>query len=269
MIIDLIIPPLLVGLLLALAGGPLGSFVVWGRMSYLGDTLAHASLLGVSLGLLANLSPLAGVMIMTLLVAIVLGFSQRQNVLSNDTLLGIIAHGSLALGLVIAHKLDTVNIDIMGFLFGDLLAVNYTDVLWVGAITLLVLGLVGHYWNALLNSLISAELAQAEGINVERMRMLTLILLALLVAVGMKAVGALLMTALLIIPAATARRLANTPEQMALLASVLGLLAIMSGLFSSFYWDTPTGPSIVLCACVIFLLALFKPTNLFKPKPTN
>lgn len=261
MIIDILLPPLLVGLMLAAISGPLGSFVVWGRMSYFGDTLAHASLMGMTIGLLLNIKPLFGVLFTTTAIALVLAFSQRQNKLGNDTILGIIAHGTLATGLVIASQLDDMRVDLMAFLFGDLLAVNYQDVFWVAGICILLLALLWRYWDDLLNTLVSSEIARAEGVSIHRMRMILLIMLALLVAVGMKVVGALLITAMLIIPAASARRLASTPEQMAVMASLTGLLAVVAGLMTSFLWDTPTGPGIVLCACLLFAASQLKPNK--------
>ncbi|PIE41364.1 MAG: zinc ABC transporter permease [Gammaproteobacteria bacterium] len=259
--IELILPSLLVGLMLAAISGPLGSFVVWGRMSYFGDTLAHSALLGMTLGLLTDMEPLAGVLVITLGVALLLSLSQRQKKLANDTLLGIIAHGTLATGLVIASQLSSVRIDLMAFLFGDLLSVNYQDVIWVAVICGLLGIALKVLWERLLNTLVSSEIAQAEGLAIHNIRLALLIMLALLVAVGMKVVGALLITAMMIIPAATARRLAETPEQMAVKASLAGLLAVVAGLAVSFIWDTPTGPSIVLCACLLFAASHFKPSK--------
>ncbi|MDX1692416.1 MAG: zinc ABC transporter permease subunit ZnuB [Ketobacteraceae bacterium] len=259
--IDILLPSLLVGLMLAAISGPLGCFVVWGRMSYFGDTLAHASLMGMTIGLLLSIKPLFGVLITTLAVALVLAFSQRQNKLANDTILGIIAHGTLATGLVIASQLNGIRVDLMAFLFGDLLAVNYQDVIWVAGICVVLAVLLWRCWAGLLNTLVSSEIARAEGVSIHRMRTVLLVMLALLVAIGMKVVGALLITAMLIIPAASARRLAQTPEQMAVLASVTGLLAVMAGLVTSFLWDTPTGPSIVLCACLLFAASHLKPVG--------
>ncbi|MCG8672646.1 MAG: metal ABC transporter permease [Pseudomonadales bacterium] len=251
-IIELILPSLIVGLMLAAICGPLGSFVVWGRMSYFGDTLAHSALLGMTLGVIFQIHPVIGVLAITIAVALVLSVSQQQRKLANDAMLGIIAHGTLAAGLVIASQLDTVRIDLMAFLFGDLLSVNYQDVLWVAAICIILGIALKLLWNNLLSTLVSSEIAQAEGIPIHKIRLALLIMLALLVAIGMKVVGALLITAMMIIPAASARRLAQTPEQMALMASIIGVLAVIAGLLSSFIWDTPTGPSIVLCACLLF-----------------
>lgn len=254
--IEIIAPALIIGLILTAIAGPLGSFIVWGRMSYFGDTLAHSALLGVALGLFLSIEPIAGVIIVTVGVAILLSTLQKQQAISSDALLGIVAHGTLALGLVLVSLKEGVRVDLLGLLFGDLLAVTYTDTLWVSGCALLLAIVTKLIWNPLLNILINSELARAEGLAVDRIRMIYMICLALLVAIGMKVVGALLITALLIIPPAGARKLAHTPEQMACFASLIGMISIILGMLASLQWDTPAGPSIVLSACLLFTLTL-------------
>ncbi|PCJ46388.1 MAG: hypothetical protein COA99_02915 [Moraxellaceae bacterium] len=255
--IEIIAPALIVGLILTAVAGPLGSFIVWGRMSYFGDTLAHSALLGVALGLFLSLDPIVGVIIVTVTVAILLSTLQKQTSIGSDALLGIIAHGTLALGLVLVSLKDGVRVDLLGLLFGDLLAVTFEDTLWVSGCALLLAIVTRLIWNPLLNILLNSDLARAEGIAVDKIRMLYMICLALLVAIGMKVVGALLITALLIIPPAGARKLASTPEQMAIIASIIGMSSIGLGLLASLQWDTPAGPSIVLSACLLFTITLF------------
>lgn len=256
--IEIIGPALLIGVMLAILAGPLGSFVIWGRMAYFGDTLAHSALLGVGLGVLLQLQGFMGVLLVTLSVALVLSTWQREEDLTQDTLLGVLAHGTLAGGLVLASQLHTVRLDLMGLLFGDLLASSYQDALWIGLGALLVMIVLALLWRPLLNYTINSELAKAEGVPIRRTRTALLLMLALTVAIGMKVVGALLITAMLIVPAASARRLASTPEQMAMMASVLGVLSVLGGIAASAYWDTPTGPSIVLAACFFFIMSLIR-----------
>ncbi|CBL43767.1 ABC-type Mn2+/Zn2+ transport systems, permease component [gamma proteobacterium HdN1] len=251
--IELLLPPLLVGLLLALISGPLGAFVVWGRMAYFGDTLAHSALLGVGLSLAFGFHMLVGVALVTALVAIVLTLPSSQRYFANDTLLGIMAHGTLALGLILVSLAGNARVDMMGLLFGDVLAVTWDDVRFIVAGSALVAVTLLFTWRALLSCILSAELSAAEGVPVERLRALLMVLLALTVAVGMRVVGALLITALLIIPPAAARRISSTPEQMALKASLVGVIAVSLGLGFSWYLDTPTGPSIVLAAVLLFM----------------
>jgi zinc transport system permease protein len=259
---DFFMRAVLAGVGLALVAGPLGCFVVWRRMSYFGDTMAHSALLGVALSILLSINITLGVFAVAALVAGALLLLQRQASLSTDALLGILSHSTLAVGLVLVGFLTTVRIDLMGFLFGDILAVSQTD-LWVifggGAAILTVLVLA---WRPLLAATVSSELAEAEGLRPEASRILLMILLASVIAIAMKLVGVLLITSLLIIPAATARRLSATPEWMAVIASVLGAIAVVGGLFGSRTWDTASGPSIVVMALILFGLSLTVPAQL-------
>lgn len=254
--IEILLPALLIGLLLAAVAGPLGCFVVWGRMAYFGDTLAHSALLGIGLGFLFQLDPTVGVILVTSLLALALTVLQGQRYIASDTLLGIMAHGTLALGLVLMSLMDHVRVDLLGLLFGDLLAVTFADVLWVAGLAVLIGLVLRSIWGPLLNIAVNPELAQAEGVKVGWIRLLFMLLLATTVAIGMKVVGALLITAMLIIPTAAARKLAQTPEQMALKASLIGTGAVVTGLLLSWLADTPAGPSIVLCSTVAFVLTL-------------
>jgi zinc transport system permease protein len=257
-------------LLLALAGGigiaaiagPLGAFVVWRRMAYFGDTLAHSALLGVALGFLFDINLNLAVVACCVLLALLLVSLQRQHLVATDTLLGIMAHSSLSLGLVAIALLDNVRIDLMEYLFGDLLAIAPDDLYWIYGGGVLVLLLVWRLWDQLLAITINEELAQVEGVNTLRVRLVLMLLIATVIAVAMKLVGILLITSLLIIPAAAARRLARTPEQMAVLASLLGMLAVAGGITASWFWDTPAGPSVVVAALVEFLLLYTLPPAL-------
>jgi zinc transport system permease protein len=252
---ELVLPSLLVGLMLAAITGPLGSFVGWGRMAYFGDTLAHSALLGVGLALLLEVHLLAGVVAVALMIALAMSVSFQQRSLGSDTLLGILSHGTLALGLVLISQIEGARVDMMAMLFGDLLATTPQDVIVIGLTCLAIGGLLGVFWRPLLNLVISPDLAQAEGAPVRSLRMLLMVLLALTVAIGMRVVGALLLTAMLIIPAAAARPLSPTPERMALLASLTGALSVAGGLGLSVMADTPAGPGIVLFACGLFLIS--------------
>ena len=256
---DFLLNALLAGLALALVAGPLGSFVVWRRMAYFGDTLAHAALLGVALGFLLDLSPTLAVTVGCVLLALLLVALQQRQPLASDTLLGILAHSTLSLGLVTVSLLDEVRVDLMAYLFGDLLAVGPGDLLWIVAGSALVLALLAWLWRPLLAITVHEELARVEGLPVAAIRLALMLLIAIVIAVAMKIVGVLLITSLLIIPAAAAQRHARTPEQMAGGASALGLLAVCAGLALSWYQDTPAGPSIVVSAAGLCLLSFLLP----------
>lgn len=259
--IELLLPPLLAGLAVALVSGPMGAFVVWRRMAFFGDTLAHGALLGAALGLALEVNLYLAVVAVCLGLAAALTALQHQRQLAGDTLLGIVAHTTLALG-VIAISLQTgIQVDLFAYLFGDLLAVGWNDVigLWGGAVVILVLML--WQWRALLSITVSEELAQVEGVAVQRTRLLLMLLLALLIAGAIRTVGVLLITSLLVIPAASARRLTHTPAQMALVASLLGILSVLVGLAVSWFANTPVGPSIVVAASGLFVLTLLRRTS--------
>ncbi|WP_434355916.1 zinc ABC transporter permease subunit ZnuB [Parasalinivibrio latis] len=255
---ELLIAPLLAGLSIAVAAGPLGSFVVWRRMAYFGDTLAHASLLGVALGVLLNININLALVVCCLGLALILVSLQRQQLVATDTLLGILAHSSLSLGLVAISFFDNVRVDLMAYLFGDLLAVDQNDVLMIGAGAVVMLGLLAWLWRPLLSMTINEEMARVEGVNVEAMRLILMLMIGLVIALAMKFVGALIITSLLIIPPAIARRFSTSPEQMAVNASVAGMLAVISGLWLSWNYDTPAGPSVVVSAASLFIISQLK-----------
>ncbi|MDV3251776.1 metal ABC transporter permease [Devosia sp. BK] len=248
------------GIGLAFVTGPLGCFVVWRRMAYFGDTMAHSALLGVAISILLSINMTLGVFAVAAMVAGALLLLQRQNTLSTDALLGILSHSSLAVGLVLVGFLTQVRIDLMGFLFGDILAVSMDDIIIIYAGGAAILALLALNWRPLLAATVSPELAEAEGLNPEISRILLMLLMASVIAIAMKLVGVLLITSLLIIPAATARGLSPTPEIMALVAAGLGAVSVVGGLYGSLTWDTASGPSIVVAALLIFLVSLAVPT---------
>ncbi|MFP4155262.1 MAG: zinc ABC transporter permease subunit ZnuB [Halothiobacillaceae bacterium] len=250
---------LLGGLAVVLIAGPLGCFVVWRRMAYFGATLAHAGLLGVGLGFLLSIAPMLSVALVSVATALLLVLLEKRGDLASDTLLGILAHGTLAIGLIVVSFLESARIDLFGYLFGDILALSNTDLVVIAITDLIVLGLLYLLWPTLLSITISEDMARAEGLPVERTLLLFTLLLAVTIAVAMKLVGVLLITSLLIIPAAAARRIATSPEQMAAGAVVVGMLSVGGGLALSWYFDTPSGPSIVVVALAVFLLSLLMP----------
>jgi zinc transport system permease protein len=246
---------------LALVCGPLGSFIVWRRMAYFGDAMAHSGLLGVSLGILLGLDRSLGVALVCVVLAVVLVLLQRQRRLATDTLLGILSHTALSLGLVALAFIETVRVDLVAYLFGDILAVTSQDLLWIWGGGLLVLAMLGLLWRPLLAITVHEELARVEGVPVLAVRLGFMLLIAVVIALAMKLVGILLITSLLIIPPASARRFARSPEAMAALAVLIGTAAVALGLAASLQWDTPSGPSVVVAAAVLFGLALAVPVS--------
>ena len=243
----------LAGLGVALAAAPLGCFVVWRRMAYFGDATAHAAILGVALSLALSLSVFAGATVVALLMAMTVSVLSDRGY-AMDTLLGVLAHSALAFGLVAVSFLSGIRIDLMAYLFGDLLAVSRIDlaVIWGGAA--LVVALIAWRWSALLTATLNTDLAHASGIDPRREQLVLTVSLAITVAVAIKVVGVLLIAALLIIPSAAARPLSRTPEGMAIVAAAIGGFSAVLGLRAAYVLDTPAGPSIVCVAAVIFAL---------------
>ena len=256
MLDDFFVRAIVAGAGVALVAGPLGCFIVWRRLAYFGDTLSHAALLGVAIAFLLEIDVTLAVFIVSMTVALSLLWLQRRAGLSADALLGLLSHSALALGLVALAFMTWVRIDLMGLLFGDILAVSKTDIAAIYAGGAFVLAVLAWVWKPLFAATVNPELAAAEGMRPERANVVFMLLLAIVVAIAMKIVGVLLITALLIIPAATARRFAAGPEQMALLAALFGVAAVVGGLFASLEWDTPSGPSIVVTALAIFVVGL-------------
>jgi zinc transport system permease protein len=247
---------LLGGMGVAVLAGPLGCFVVWRRMAYFGDALAHGALLGIALGFALRMNLNLGTLLTFLVFTLALAALQSQRRLATDTLLGILSHAALALGLVTISFMERLRVDLMGYLFGDILAVTPTDLLWIYGGGAAVLAVTIALWPRLVSITVHEELAQAEGLPVGALRLALMLLVAVVIVVAMKIIGVLLITALLIIPAAAARAFARSPEQMAVLAAVLGALAVLGGLGASLRWDTPSGPSVVVAAAALFLLTL-------------
>ena len=251
MLDDFMTRAMLAGFGVAIAAAPLGCFVVWRRMAYFGDATAHAAILGVALSLTFQLSIFTGALAVALIMALTVTLLADRGY-AMDTLLGVLAHSALAFGLVAVSFLSGVRIDLMAYLFGDILAVSRTDlaVIWGGAV--LVVAFIAWRWSQLLTATLSEELAYASGFDPKREQLILTLSLAVTVAVAIKVVGVLLIAAMLIIPAAAARSLARSPETMALAAAAIGTFSAIAGLQTAYLFDTPAGPSIVCIAAMLF-----------------
>ncbi|NDU99707.1 metal ABC transporter permease [Pseudoroseicyclus tamaricis] len=248
----------LAGLGIALVSAPLGCFVVWRRMAYFGHATAHASILGVALGMVLSVSILWGALAVALAMGLAVAWLGRRGH-SSDASIGVLSHGALAFGLVAVALTPGLRGDLSSYLFGDILAVTRGDlaVIWGGAAA--VMALLAWRWRALLTATLGPDLARAAGIDPRREELVLVVALAVVVAVALKVVGALLIGAMLVIPAAAARPLARTPEAMALLAALLGAASALGGLWLAYLFDTPAGPSIVCLAAVLFAITAMVP----------
>ncbi len=255
---DFFVRALFAGIGIAFVTGPLGCFVVWRRLSYFGDTLAHSALLGVTMAYTLDLNIAISVFLISSVIALILIQLQKKTNLPGDALLGLLAHSSLAVGLVVIGFLTFIRFDIMGLLFGDILAVTTDDLLiiWTGGVLiLLVLKLI---WKPLFASTVNYELAEAEGLNPDRAKAIFTILMAAVIAISIKMVGLLLITGMLIIPAAMARNISDSPQKMVIFSIIGGLLSVVLGLYSSLEFNTSSGPSIIAASLALFILSLFK-----------
>lgn len=257
MIDQFIINAIIAGVLVAAIAGPLGCFMVWRRMAYFGDTISHSALMGVALGIAFD-SENPIIMILTCSgVAMMLLFLQRDRRFSSDTLLGILAHSALSIGMIIISMMDHFRTDMMYYLVGDILAISMENIYTIAGVAAVSAICLFFIWRDLLSLTVHQDLAQTEGVKVDRVKIIYMLLIAFLVAVALKVIGVLLITALMIIPAAAARTISKTPLQMIMFSSIAGVVSVLCGVWTSSEWDVPTGPAIVLSATVLFLLGRF------------
>ena len=258
-----ILRALVAGMGVAIVAGVMGCFIVWRRMAYFGDSLAHSALLGVGLGLVTGLGVNLGVIIICFAFALLLLWLQQKKVLATDTLLGIMAHAALSTAMVVISLLNQ-RIDLHAFLFGDILTVTWHEIWWIyigGAIILIALS---YYWSSLVLMTIHEDLAKAENVRTLFCQLLLILLVTIMVAVSIRIIGILLITSMLIIPAASARLLVRSPEAMAIAASLLAIFAVGFGIFVSIQLDTPSGPSIVVSSAGLFVILFLIAPALFK-----
>ena len=253
---DFFIRALIAGIGIAIVVGPLGCFVIWRRLSYFGDTLSHSALLGVTLAYSFSLNISLSVFIVSAVVALLLINLQKRTKLAGDSLLGLLAHSTLAIGLVLIGFLSYIRFDLMGLLFGDILAVTIEDIalVWVGGFV--ILGILYFIWKSLFSATVNYDLSAAEGMKPEVSNFIFTLLLAGVIALSIKMIGALLITGLLLIPAATARNISNSPNQMVFLATLVGIISVIAGLFTSLELNTSSGPTIIVVALILFIVSL-------------
>ena len=250
--LDIIAPALFASLGIALLTGPVSALILWRKMAFFGDTLAHAALLGVGISLSFSAEPLIGIVLVSILVAVSLWLLESSTRITMDSLLGVLSYGTLALGLIVIYLLDK-NVSLESYLFGDILLIQLTDLIAIAIVVLISLGFLWRYWNDLVLITLHPSLAQAEGVQVKYLKLALNLLMALIVAVSMKIVGALLVSALLIIPAAAARGIAKSPKSMAQIATLTSCFAVLLGLTISWFADLPSGPAMVASALLLFI----------------
>ena len=261
---DFLLRSIFAGLIMVTIAAPMGCLMVWQRLAFLSDTLGHAAVLGVGVGLMLQLLPIVGVLAVALLIVFSLSRVSSFNSALSETTLAIISHTGLAGGIILVGLLPAGRVNLEAILFGDLLATTPADLLSLLLTTLLLLVLLAYHWRGFVALSVSREIAQAEGIEVRKLQFLMYAMIALLVAVMMKVMGVLLIAAMLVIPTTSARLFSRSPEQMVLISALYGIGALAGGIASSFHFDWQTGPAIVVNATVLLLLTLAL-TRWFRP----
>ncbi len=253
---DFMLRAALSGIALAVVSGPVGCFILWKRLAYFGDTLAHSALLGVALSLFLQIDAVIGVFTIAVLVSLLLVLLRRAQIFSSETVLGILSHSALAIGLIAVSLSASGKVHLNSLLFGDILAVSWNDVGVSFAVAVMILLLLLLQWRGLIAYTLNSDIAQVERIGFIGSEILFMVLCSGLVAIAMKITGVLLISALLILPAAIARIFARTPEMMAVLAACFGIGSIVGGLLLSLEFDLPSGPSIIAAAATYFISGL-------------
>ncbi len=242
-------------LLLSLLTAPMGCFMVWRKLSYFGATLAHSALLGAILGLLTGIGVLAGVISFTVILGVLLSFWLNHRLLAGDTILGMIAHLSLAIGVIAVSLMDNLRIDLMVYLFGDVLAISQNMFYSLAICALLGVVLIAVFWRGFVNLCVQRDIAAVEGYQTVSLELIFILVLSMTIALGMLSIGILLIVAILIIPAATARLFSRSLKQMVFIAWLVSILSILLGMLMAYQLDFPAGPTVVVCAGGIFIVA--------------
>jgi len=253
---DFMLRSVIAGLIMVTIAAPMGCLMVWQRLAFLSDTLGHAAVLGVGLGLLLEVTPIFGVLAVALLIVFALNRVNSFNTALSETTLAIISHTGLAGGIILVGLLPSQSVNLEAILFGDLLATTTVDLILLLVTTVLLLLVLRHHWRSFVAVSVSREIAQAEGVEVRKIQLLMYIMIALLVAVMMKVMGVLLIAAMLVIPTTSARLFSRSPEQMVLISGLYGLGALVGGITTSFHLDWQTGPAIVVSATFLLLVTL-------------
>ena len=253
---DFFINSLIAIIIISLVTGALGSFMIWQKLSYLGDSLSHSSLLGVALALIFKISPSISIMLIAITFAILLSLNFHK-LYSVDTILNIVTNVVLSLSLILMSFLPSGNNSIISSLFGDILTLDQGNIILIFLTSLVVALILIFRWRYWLMISINQDLAVVEKININLVRLEFLVTLAIFIAISAQLIGILLIAAFLLIPAASARLISKTPVQMVMFATVFSVVSGISGLMLSAGFDLLTGPAIILTAALYLILTYF------------
>ena len=238
---------LIVGVFVGSTAGYLGSIMVSKHMALVGDALSHVALPGLALGILFNFNPFIGAFAFLAATVIVTWYLQKSTTLSVEAIIGVLFVLALAIGILI-----TPQVDLLEALFGDVSKITFTDTIITVLVSVSVILVTKTIYQKLAVSMISKELAIASRIKVERINLIYLFLVAIIVALGIKEVGTLLVGALVIVPAAAAKNISSTLSRYSLISAIFGLVSATSGVMLSSYVNLPAGPLVVIVGAVIF-----------------
>lgn len=244
--------------LIAPTAAAMGIHVVNFRMSFYSDAISHSAFTGIALGIILGFDPLMTMVVFGLVIGMLIVRVRRSSQLSVDTIIGVAFSTAVALGIVLVSARRGLTRNLHSFLYGDVLAVREGEVLIMFVLALAVLIYSGWLYNRLILMSINGEVARTRGINTSLQEYIFSLLLALVVCLSIRVVGILLVTALIIVPAAVGRSLARNAGQLFWISTITALISAVTGLALSYYWDSATGATVVLvCAAFFFIAQLF------------
>lgn len=255
------LPMIMVAFMMPLITAPLGCIVLWQRQAFLGETLAHSALSGVALAIFLNIDPLWGVGVIGALVSSILYFFSSDQRLPKDALLAMVAQGGLAIGVLILSQLKGQKIDMNAYLFGDLLTVSWRDVVKTFFLAVVLVSFLFFKFRAIVSYMIHKDLARIEGLVSRSLPLQLSVFTTLSIGLLLPILGALLLTALMIIPAATSRMVASTPKDMMFYSFLFSSVTIFFGFVVSFFLNVPTSATMVCISVALFVI-----TRVFSPK---
>ncbi|MGM0365223.1 MAG: metal ABC transporter permease [Actinomycetota bacterium] len=247
---------LISGIVIGLVCSLIGVFVILQKMSFFANAIAHSSLAGIALGFFMGLNPMVTAVIFGIVIAVLISYLKNRSALSVDTIIGIFLPSSMALGILIIGLLEGYKPDLLSYLFGNILAVDRFYMYLSVGLGLVVIILLSVFFKKYLFITFDRELAAIQGLNVVAYDYLFIILLATTVIIGTRVVGIILVSALIVIPAASSKNISSNFTQMVLYSVVFGFASSLLGLISSYYLNLASGASIIMVSVAIFLITL-------------
>lgn len=242
------------GLMIAIVLGWLGTFVIVRKLSFIGEGIAHASLIGIAGALLLSLAPLPTTIISTILIAIAIYFLEKKTKISGDMAIAIVFTTCLAVGIVLLNFYQGYQPELISYLFGNILTINDSDVLTIFSFSLVIIFILSLFYKKFLFTTLDPIGAKLAGLRVQFYDLLLYIILAIAIVLSIKMLGIVLVSALLVTPSASARLLAKSFKSFIILSTIVATFTVITGLVLSYYLNLPSGAIIVLTGTIFFLL---------------